>query len=92
MKYPAIGHHQPGGRQADPTNASPILFTVSVQRAGDGFTAGDVSLAGRTLGGSVASVTGSGANYTVSVTGMNGTTVGWWRASPANAASTWAET
>jgi hypothetical protein len=38
-----------------------------------GFTAGDVDLSGSTVGGSlVAAVSGSGSDYTVSVTGMSG--------------------
>ncbi len=38
-----------------------------------GFTASDISFAGSTVGGTlVAGVTGSGANYTVTVSGMTG--------------------
>jgi len=59
--------------QADPTNASPVLFTVVFSEAVTGFTGSDVSFAGSTVVGTlVASVTGSGATYTVSVTGMTG--------------------
>jgi len=60
--------------QADPTNASPILFTVVFSTPVQGFATGDVSLAGSTVGGTlVATVSGSNADYTVSVTGMTGT-------------------
>jgi hypothetical protein len=58
--------------QADPTNASPIRFTVAFSEPTTTFTAADVSLAGSSLSGLSASVTGSGASYTVGVTGMNG--------------------
>jgi hypothetical protein len=60
--------------QVDPTNSSPITFTVVFSEAVSGFTASDVSFAGSTVGGTlVAGVSGSGTNYTVTVTGMNGT-------------------
>ena len=59
--------------QPDPTNDSPILFSVVFSESVTGFIGSDVSLAGSTAGGTLsAMVTGSGANYTVSVTGMNG--------------------
>ena len=60
--------------QADPTNGSPILFTVTFSEPVTGFDAADVSLAGSTVGGTLsASVSGTGATYTVLVTGMSGT-------------------
>jgi hypothetical protein len=63
---------QPGGRQLDPTNASPIQFTVTFSETVTNFTAGDVSFAGSTVGGTlVAAISGTGP-YTVSVTGMTG--------------------
>jgi hypothetical protein len=68
---PTVTINQAGG-QADPTNASPILFTVVFSESVTGFDGADVSLAGSTLSGLSASVSGSGANYTVSVTGMDG--------------------
>jgi ELWxxDGT repeat protein len=59
--------------QADPINAGPILFTVTFSEPVTGFDATDVSFAGSTNPGSlVASVSGSGADYTVSVTGVSG--------------------
>src|SRR5205807_2113693 len=46
-------------------------FTVVFSEAVTGFTGSDVSFAGSTAGGTlVASVSGSGASYTVWVTGM----------------------
>jgi len=62
--------------QADPTNGSQILYTVHFGEPVTGFGAADVSFAGSTAGtaggegGLAASVTGSGADYTVTVTGM----------------------
>ena len=59
--------------QSDPTNASPILFTVVFSEAVTGFINSDVSFTGSTVGGTLAAgVSGSGASYTVSVTGMVG--------------------
>ena len=69
---PTVTINQAAG-QADPTNGSPILFTVAFSEAVTGFAASDVSFAGSTVGGTLAaSVTGSGASYTVSVSGMTG--------------------
>ena len=58
--------------QSDPTNASPVNFTVVFSEAVTGFTAADVSLVASTAGGTlVANVTPVNATtYTVSVTGM----------------------
>ena len=59
--------------QEDPTNDGPVLFTVEFSEPVVGFTASDVSLAGSTVGGTLAvGVAGSGASYSVTVTGMNG--------------------
>src|SRR5688572_9925820 len=55
--------------QADPTSASPVLFTVTFSEAVTGFTTGDVTLSG-TAGATTAIVSGSGATYTVTVSGM----------------------
>ncbi len=61
------------GAQADPTSASPIQFSVLFTEPVTGFDGSDVSFSGSTVGGSLmASVSGSGASYTVSVTGMSG--------------------
>ncbi|MBX3459824.1 MAG: hypothetical protein KF696_07650 [Planctomycetes bacterium] len=74
---PAVTINQ-GSTQSDPTSTSPIVFDVVFSESVTGFDGTDVSFAGSTAGGTLlASVTGTGANYTVSVTGMttNGTVV-----------------
>ena len=59
--------------QADPTSSSPIKFDIEFSEAVTGFTDSDVYLGTSTTPGTlVASVTGSGATYTASVTGMSG--------------------
>ena len=64
-------NQEPG--QYDPTTLSPVRFQVGFSHPVSGFDASDVSFAGSTVGGTLAaSVTGSGASYTVSVTGMVG--------------------
>jgi LPXTG-site transpeptidase (sortase) family protein len=55
--------------QPDPTNASPILFTVTFSEPVTGFDAADVTLIG-TAGATTATITGGGANYTIEVSGM----------------------
>jgi hypothetical protein len=57
------------GTQADPTNTSPIHFTVVFSESVADFATGDVTLAG-TAGATTATVTGSGTTYTVAVSGM----------------------
>ena len=57
--------------QADPTNASPINFTVVFSEATTTFATGDVTLTG-TAGATTATVTGSGTTYNVVVSGMTG--------------------
>ncbi len=67
---PTVTINQSPG-QADPTSTSPVEFTVVFNETVTGFTGADVNLAASTAGGTlVAAVSGSGANYTVSVTGM----------------------
>ena len=60
--------------QADPTNASPIHFTVVFNEPVSGFTSADVSLSG-TAGASSATVTeiapNDGTTYDVAVSGMS---------------------
>ena len=57
--------------QVDPAGAGPILFTVTFSETVTGFTAADISFAGSTAAGTlVASISGTGPVYTVSVTGM----------------------
>src|SRR5687767_13491099 len=65
---PTVTINQAAG-QADPTSASPILFTVTFSEAVTGFATGDVTLSG-TAGATTAIVSGSGAIYTVTVSGM----------------------
>ena len=60
-----------GGAQADPTSASPIVFSVVFSEPVTGFDGSDVSFTGSTAGGTLtAAVTGSGEDFTVSVSGM----------------------
>lgn len=60
-----------GATQADPTSATPIVFDVVFSEPVTGFTDADVSFTGSTAGGTLAAaVTGSGEQYTVSVSGM----------------------
>lgn len=64
--------------QPDPTTGGPIAFVVTFSKPVTGFTASDVSFTGSTAGGTlVAVVSGTGADYTVAVSGMttNGTVV-----------------
>jgi hypothetical protein len=61
--------------QADPTNSSPITFTVVFSAATTDFATGDVTLSG-TAGAATATVTGSGTTYTVTVSGITTTTTG----------------
>jgi hypothetical protein len=70
---PTVTINQAAG-QADPTNASPVTFAVHFSDAVTGFVGSDVQFTGSTVGGTLsASVSGSGQDYTVTVTGMNGT-------------------
>jgi hypothetical protein len=57
--------------QADPTNSATINFTVVFSETVADFATGDVTLSG-TAGATTATVTGSGVNYNVAVTGMTG--------------------
>jgi hypothetical protein len=67
---PTVTIEQASG-QADPTNASPINFTVVFSEDVDDFVTGDVSLSG-TAGATTQLVTGSGTTYNVAVSGMTG--------------------
>ncbi len=67
---PTVTINQAAG-QADPTNASPINFTVVFSESVTGFAAADVTLAG-TAGATTAVVTGGGTTYNVAVSGMTG--------------------
>ncbi len=61
-----------GAAQADPTSASAVVFDVVFSEPVLGFATGDVTLGG-TAGATSAVVSGSGATYTVTVTGMQQT-------------------
>jgi hypothetical protein len=67
---PTVTINQAPG-QADPTNTSPITFEVVFSEPVTGFETGDVTLEG-TAGATIGTVTGSGATYTVAVSGMTG--------------------
>jgi hypothetical protein len=56
--------------QADPTSTSPINFSVVFSSAVTGFAADDVTITGTAGGTKSVTVSGSGANYTVAVSGM----------------------
>ena len=71
LPAPTVTINQAAG-QFDPTSTGPIQFTVVFSKPVTGFAASDVSLSGSSLTGLTASVSGSGRNYTVSVTGMTG--------------------
>lgn len=59
--------------QLDPTSTGPILFDVVFSQPVIGFTGSDIDFSGSTVGGNLAaSVSGSGTNYSVAVTGMSG--------------------
>ncbi len=68
---PTVTINQASG-QADPTSASPIVFTAVFSRAVTGFAGGDVGLSGTANPGS-ATVSGIGTTYTISVSGMTQT-------------------
>ncbi|MDT7041241.1 immunoglobulin domain-containing protein [Candidatus Nitronereus thalassa] len=65
---PTVTINQAAG-QTDPTNASPINFTVIFSEPVNDFATGDVTLGG-TAGATTGIVTGSGTTYNVAVTGM----------------------
>ncbi|MBI2396835.1 MAG: hypothetical protein HYV17_03500 [Xanthomonadales bacterium] len=67
---PSVTIDQAAG-QLDPTNASPINFTVVFSESVADFATGDVTLGG-TAGATTATVTGSGTTYNVAVSGMTG--------------------
>jgi hypothetical protein len=67
---PTVTINQAAG-QADPTNASPINFTVAFSEEVTGFATGDVTLSG-TAGATTGTVSGGPATYNVAVSGMTG--------------------
>ena len=71
---PAVSINQAAG-QPDPTNGSPINFTVVFSEAVSGFTGTDVTIAGTAGGTKTATVTGGPSTYNVAVSGMTSGTV-----------------
>ena len=69
---PSVTIDQAAG-QPDPTNVSPIVFTVVFTEPVTGFATGDVTLTGSAGGTLVGVVTGGPTTYTVTVTGMTTT-------------------
>ena len=62
-----------GATQDDPTTVASIVFDVVFSESVTGFATGDVSLTSSSAPGAlVGAVNGSGASYTVTVTGMTG--------------------
>ena len=69
---PTVTIDQKAG-QPDPTNATPINFTVTFSESVTGFASGDINLSASTTPGILtAVVTGSGTTYNVAVSGMTG--------------------
>src|SRR5262249_18379 len=59
--------------QSDPTNSAQITFDATFSEPVSGFDASGIDLSASTAAGPLqASVTGSGSQYSVSVTGMTG--------------------
>jgi LPXTG-site transpeptidase (sortase) family protein len=56
--------------QVDPTNTSPINFTVVFSETVTGFTAADVTIGG-TAGATTAVISGAGPTYNVAISGMS---------------------
>ena len=77
---PTVTINQATG-QADPTNSSPINFTVVFSEPVTDFSTSDVTLSGTVPGTLVGTVTGSGTTYNVAVSGMTGAERSWpgWR-------------
>src|SRR5213596_3245245 len=66
---PTVTINQAGG-QTDPTNASPINFTVVFSEPVTGFTGSDVTIGGTAGGTKTVTVAGGPSTYTVAVSGM----------------------
>ncbi|HWL41910.1 MAG TPA: choice-of-anchor U domain-containing protein [Ilumatobacter sp.] len=60
-----------GATQADPANASPVVFDVVFSELVTGFTASDVELTGPAAVGASVQITGAGPAYVASVTVVN---------------------
>ena len=69
--FPTVTINQASG-QSDPTNSSPINFTVVFSEPVTGFGGSDLDFSGSTTDGTlVGTVTGSGTTYNVAVSGMS---------------------
>ncbi len=68
---PTVTINQAAG-QVDPARNSPVSFTVIFSAAVTGFDASDLLLGGTATGTRTATVSGSGTNYNVAVSGMTG--------------------
>jgi len=68
---PTVTINQAAG-QPDPTNTSPINYTVVFSETVTGFTAGNVTISGTAGGTKSATVTGSGTTYNVAIGGATG--------------------
>src|SRR3989449_96393 len=66
---PTVTINQAAG-QPDPTNTSPINFTVVFSKPVSGFTGTGVTLSGTAGGAKTAAVSGGPSTYTVAVSGM----------------------
>jgi hypothetical protein len=71
---PTVTVNQAAG-QSDPTNVSPIRFTVAFSEPVTGFTHADVAIAGTAGGPKTVAVTGGPTAYHVAVSGMTSGTV-----------------
>ena len=68
---PTVTVNQAATQVNDPTNASPINFTVVFNETVTGFTNADVTIGG-TAGATNAVITGAGPTYNVAISGMTG--------------------
>jgi subtilisin-like proprotein convertase family protein len=57
--------------QPDPTNTQPVRFTVTFSKDVTGFEPSDVQLSGTAVSRATVTITGSGRNYTVAVSGLS---------------------
>jgi hypothetical protein len=75
LSSPGVTVNQAAG-QLDPTNGSPLNFTVAFSEAVSGFTGADVTVGGTAGGTKTVAVTGGPGTYNVAVSGMtNGTVI-----------------
>src|SRR5207244_580500 len=71
---PTVTINQAAG-QADPTNASPINYTVGFSETVSGFTSAGVAIGGTAGGTKTVTVTGGPSTYNVAVSGITSGTV-----------------